>query len=189
MKVILASQSPRRIELLQTIIDNFDVMPQNVDETIHYRKPHLAVTNLAKRKLEPLTYNSPSNTLIISADTVVWYDNKYYNKPSDRDDAIMMLKELRGKEHFVYTGVCLFYNGIYRMFYDRSSVYMRDLTDEEILKYVDSGSPMDKAGAYGIQDGDIVERYEGSYSNIVGLPLEKLKIEIGIITEDSNGKD
>lgn len=187
MRVILASGSPRRIELLQSIVKDFDVLPQNVDETLHYRQPHLAVMNLAKRKIEPIVYSAPQNTLVIGADTIVYFDGKYYNKPRNVSDARRMLYELKGRKHFVYTGVCLYLNGIESTFYVRSAVFMRDLGDSEIDAYIETGSPMDKAGAYGIQDGDIIERYEGSYSNIVGLPTERLKQEIERISEGNDG--
>ena len=186
MRVILASSSPRRIELLQSIVANFDVLPQNVDETIHYKVPHLAVKNLAKRKIEPLIYAHPEDTLIIGADTVVYFEGEYLGKPKDEDDARRMLKAMRGKEHHVYTGVALYLNGKTVNFYVLSSVFMRDLTDEEIDDYIARCQPLDKAGAYGIQDGDIVERYEGSYTNIVGLPMERLKAEMDALMEGNN---
>ena len=189
MRIILASASPRRIELLQALVDNFDVLPQNVDETLHYKKPHLAVKNLAKRKIEALIYENPKDTLIIGADTVVFFNDKYYNKPKDKADAKRMLSELRGNEHFVYTGVAMYYNGELVNFYVRSSVFMRDLTDEEIDKYIEEFNPLDKAGSYGIQDGDIVEKYEGSYSNIVGLPVERVKREMDKLLEEENGEN
>ena len=189
MRVILASGSPRRIELLQTLVDNFDVLPQNVDETIHYKKPHLAVKNLAKRKIEPLIYNNPKDTLIIGADTVVFFEDEYLGKPKDVEDARHMLQRLSGKEHYVYTGVALYLNGSIDNFYVRSSVFMRELSDTEIDQYIEEFQPLDKAGSYGIQDGDIVERYEGSYSNIVGLPLERLKQELDKILEGYNAQD
>lgn len=187
MRIILASRSPRRIELLQSIVTDFDALAQDVDETIHYRQPHLAVMNLAKRKVEPIAYGSPKDTLVIGADTIVYFDGKYYNKPKDRADAERMLRELRGHKHFVYTGVCLYLNGRIKTFYCRSGVVMKNLSEDEIDAYIETGSPMDKAGAYGIQDGNIIERYEGSYSNIVGLPIERLKEEIEKITEGIDG--
>ena len=179
MRVILASASPRRIELLQMVFDNFDVLPQNVDETIHYKKPHLAVKNLARRKIEPLIYNNPDDTLIIGADTVVYFEDEYLGKPKDVEDAKHMLCALRGKEHYVYTGVAIYYNGKMTNFYVKSSVFMKDLSDEEIDEYIEKFHPLDKAGAYGIQDGGIIEKYTGSYSNIVGLPMERLSKELG----------
>lgn len=117
------------------------------------------------------------NALIIAADTVVYMDGKYYLKPSDEADACRMLKELSGRTHFVYTGVAIKVGGECRTFYDKSAVKIKKLSDDEIKSYVSTGSPLDKAGAYGVQDGLVVERFSGSFSNIMGLPVEKLKYE------------
>lgn len=117
------------------------------------------------------------NALIIAADTVVYVDGKYYLKPSDEADARRMLKELSGRTHFVYTGVAMKMGDECRTFYDKSAVKLKKLSDDEIKSYVSTGSPLDKAGAYGVQDGLVVEKFSGSFSNIMGLPVEKLKYE------------
>ena len=174
MKIILASNSPRRKELLGELFESFEVLPQDVEEKHNYSRPDLIVKHLAKIKLGNLPVERKDD-LIISADTVVYKSGRIYGKPKDRAQAIDYLKSLSGEKHFVYTGVAICHKGKTTTFYDKSTVYFKKLTDKEIADYVDGGSPMDKAGAYGIQDKDVVESYCGSYTNIVGLPMEKLK--------------
>lgn len=174
MKVILASNSPRRKELLKGIFENFEVLPQNVEEISDETKPAKKVVELAKLKLGDLPLTD-RDALIISADTVVYRSGKFYGKPKNRENAFEILRELSGKKHYVYTGVAVYYKNKYHYFYDKSEVLFKTLDDKAINDYISTGSPMDKAGAYGIQDRQVVESYKGSYSNIVGLPVEKLK--------------
>ncbi|MDE6188997.1 MAG: Maf family protein [Clostridia bacterium] len=181
MKVILASASPRRKELLSEIFDEFEVLPQNVDEKSNYSRPRFIAQDLAKIKLGSLG-KSYADCLIISADTIVYKNGRVYGKPKDEAQAKNFLDELSGDVHFVYTGVAIYYKGKTTTFYDKSSVKFKALSEEEKLAYIASGSPMDKAGAYGIQDSAVVESYEGSYSNIVGLPMEKLKEKLRDLT-------
>ena len=184
MKIILASNSPRRKQFLGELFDSFEVMPQNVEEKSKYSRPHLIVQELAKIKLGHLPYVYGED-LIISADTIVYKSGKIYGKPKNKAQAVEFLSELSGVKHSVYTGVAVFYKGNITTFYDKSAVYFKQLSDKEIADYVDSGSPMDKAGAYGIQDSEVVESFEGSYSNIVGLPMEKLKEELKDILQNT----
>ena len=177
MHVILASQSPRRKELLKEIFDVFDIMPQDVNEDVNEANPKKLVEELALKKLNDLD-EEYKDALIISADTIVWLNGKLYGKPHTIENAIKTLHALSGTTHFVYTGVCIAYKGERHVFVDESRIVFRDLTDEEIEKYVYDKKPLDKAGAYGIQDGDMVKGYEGSYSNIMGLPVERLKEEL-----------
>ena len=174
MRVILASQSPRRRELLKEIIPSFDIMPQDVDEQVIEKDPKILVQKLAKKKINNLDKQF-NDAVIISSDTIVFYNGKVYGKPKDEIDAVKILRELSNNTHEVYTGVCVCYQGKKHSFFEQSFVKFKDLTDEEIVQYVRNKKPLDKAGAYGIQDNDVVESYLGSYSNIVGLPQEKLK--------------
>ncbi|MDE6471870.1 MAG: Maf family protein [Clostridia bacterium] len=174
MQVILASSSPRRIQLLGEIFDNFEVLPQSVEEITSLTKGYAVCQYLARIKLGQLPYLQP-NALIISADTIVYRNGKIYGKPKDKQEAKLFLDELSGKWHLVYTGVAVYYDGKIYTFYDKSQVKFKSLSEKDKWQYVNSGSPMDKAGGYGIQDREVVEKYVGSYSNIVGLPLEKLK--------------
>lgn len=173
MKIILASSSPRRKELLAKIFTNFSIKKPDCEEII-LENPKKTVKSLAKMKAMSIQCDYD---LLISADTIVVYDNKILGKPLDRTDAINTLTTLRGVIHKVYTGVCIKYKKKEKTFCEVfsvcSKVKLKNMTDEEVLSYVQSGSPYDKAGAYGIQDG-VVEFYKGSYSNIVGLPVEEL---------------
>ncbi len=176
MKVLLASASPRRRELLKEIFYDFSVCSPDVDEKSN-ATPIAFVKEIAKRKANAVDLDAD---LIISADTIVVYKGEIIGKPHSKEEAIFTLKKIEGKKHNVYTGVCLKYRKDYtsefkiKVFSVKSSVYLKSMTEEEILAYVETGSPLDKAGSYGIQDG-VVEKHKGSYSNIVGLPLEKLK--------------
>ncbi|MDE6473693.1 MAG: Maf family protein [Clostridia bacterium] len=180
MQVILASGSPRRRQLLGEIFDGFEVLPQNVDERCDLTRGYAVCQRLAKVKLGNLPTRF-ADALIISADTIVYMSGKIYGKPKDRWEAKEFLDELSSKWHIVYTGVAIYYNGKIHTFYDKSRVKFKSLGEEEKWKYIDTGSPMDKAGGYGIQDKEVVEKYEGSYTNIVGLPMEKLKEHLGKI--------
>ena len=180
MQIILASQSPRRQELLKEIFPSFDIMPQDVKEDEKDPDPTKLVEKLALKKLNNLDPKY-KDALIISADTIVWLDGKLFGKPHSKEDAINTLKQLSGTTHFVYTGVCIAYKGEKHVFYDESKIHFRELKEEEIIKYVNEKNPLDKAGAYGIQDGDMVKGYEGSYSNIMGFPVEKTIEELKVL--------
>ena len=172
MKIILASASPRRRELLSSIYDEFSIEKPDCDEKT-LNNPVKTVKYLAKLKADAI---DPHYDVLISADTIVVYKGKILGKPSNRDDAFHMLKSLRGVTHKVYTGVCIKYKTDtlrYDVFSVKSKVKLKKMSDDDIGKYIDTGSPFDKAGAYGIQDG-VVDNYTGSYTNIVGLPTEKL---------------
>lgn len=177
MKVILASSSPRRKELLKEIFDDFCSLSPICDESL-LKSPKRSVLSIAKRKADSI--KEPFD-LIISADTVVVFKNKILGKPIDEADAKRTLYSLSGKTHKVYTGVCIKYktNGSIKekVFCAKSYVKMKQLTTSDVDEYVKSGSPLDKAGSYGIQDG-VVKNYFGSYTNIVGLPIEKLRKEL-----------
>lgn len=174
IEVILASNSPRRRELLKEIFENFKVMPQNVEEASLQVDPAKYVMSIAEQKLNNLD-KKYLDSLIISSDTIVYFDDQILGKPKDISDAINMLEKLSGKAHSVYTGICVAYKGQRIIDFEKSQVIFKNLKKEDILNYVTNKNPLDKAGSYGIQDDEVVDYYSGSYSNIVGLPMEKLK--------------
>lgn len=178
-RLLLASQSPRRRFLLSLLGLNFDTTSVDIDEE-HFLSvnPNDIVCELAERKaIEASKVNK--DYIIITADTLVFLDNHMLTKPINQNDAYTILKRLSGRTHQVYTGIAIF-NPISNskiIDYEKTDVTFRHLEDEEIWAYVNTGSPMDKAGAYGIQDdfgAVFVERIEGDYYNVVGLPLCKL---------------
>ena len=181
MKWILASASPRRKQLLAELIEDFETVPSNADESVEkYRSPKSLVKELAIRKATEVAMRSEhAGKRVLGSDTVVAIGKRVLGKPEDEADALRMLKMLSGKKHAVYTGVCIasVQNGNLRYICkaDKTAVYFNALTEEQLCAYIASGSPMDKAGAYGIQDGGLVKKIKGSYSNVVGLPVELVK--------------
>ena len=176
--IILASQSPRRQELLKLITNDFEIKVSNVDETLPSGiSPKDAVLYLSKIKAEPF---KSENDIVIGADTVVALDGKILGKPKNDENAREMLKFLSGKAHSVFTGVTLIKGDITRSFSVETKVKFFDLTDEEIDEYIKTGEPADKAGAYGIQGYGslLVEKIDGDYFNVVGLPVSKLAREL-----------
>jgi len=174
--VILASQSPRRIELLKTIIKNFRVIPSKADEVCDIDlSPEENAVLLGRGKATWVAKHHPHN-LVIGADTMVVLKNKIIGKPTDAENARQILRQLSGQEHKVITGVAVVHSKIFSAV-SISRVRIKALTPNEINSYVESGEPMDKAGAYAIQgEGSfLVESYSGSYSNIIGLPMGLLK--------------
>ena len=182
LKVKLASKSPRRQELLRNIIEDFEIVTKDVEEEYpNDLKANEIVLYLAKLKANSYLKESKENELYITADTIVVYNNKVLEKPIDSKDAFRMLKKLSGNTHIVYTGVSLLLNGEINSFLDSTEVSFYDLSDEEITFYINHYKPMDKAGAYGIQEwmGYVgVKKMEGDFFNVMGLPLHKLYREI-----------
>ena len=180
-KVILASASPRRQELIKLIFDSVEILPADCDETlpggIGARE---AVEYLSKIKNEASARLTEKENLIISADTVVSVDDEILGKPVDKDDARRMITLLSGKVHQVYTGVTLSLNGKVKTFSEKTDVEFFLLTEDEIEEYINSSEPYDKAGAYGIQGkaGLLVKGINGDYYNVVGFPVARLKREI-----------
>lgn len=175
MQWVLASASPRRKQLLRDIIDEFDIIPAKGEENANgARSPKELVEMLAQQKAREVAALSKAyGKAVLGADTVVALDGEILGKPIDRADAIRMLTALSGRTHEVYTGVCvIFPDRVEKTDCACTKVVFNRLDKEQIEAYVQSGSPMDKAGAYGIQDGNLVERIEGSFSNVVGLPVE-----------------
>ena len=181
MRVILASASPRRRELLGKICDNFEIIVKPTDETLDASvHPRDGVEMLAVRKgratLLSLSEDEAGDALIISSDTLVELSGKPLGKPESEEDAYLMLRELSGKRHNVHTGIALHVSGKVYSGVATTGVYFRELSDEEIYGYIKSGEPMDKAGAYGIQGlgGAFVEKTEGDFDTVVGFSLNLL---------------
>jgi len=180
--VILASASPRRARLLEELGIDFQVIPGHTPEAQpEHLTPVEACLLNAYHKARALAKKEP-DALVIGADTEVCLCGKVFGKPATREAARRMLTELEGREHQVITGVCMIHlrHHKQRLFAEQTCVKFRHLGADEIDAYLDKIDPLDKAGAYGIQDhGDlIVEQLRGSFSNVVGLPLEKLKTEL-----------
>lgn len=177
MQILLASASPRRKEILEKIIgSNFITKSFDVDENYFAKTPEETAIELAKRKLKAVQ-SSNLYEVIITGDTIVWNDGKYYGKPGSLVEAKQMLLELAGKTHKVVSSVLVQFNEHIEVGTAVSFVTLKNLTVENIENYIKNHQVLDKAGSYAIQDGIVVEKYTGSYDNIVGLPSEKL-IEI-----------
>jgi septum formation protein len=177
-KLILASQSPRRLELLRQITDQFEVVPSSVEEKLDPGlRPEENAKLLARAKAESVAKNYP-DSWVIGADTLVALHQEILEKPVDAPDALRMLSRLSGKEHRVMTGICVVSPGKTLDKSVTSKVRFKSLTAEEISNYVLTGEPMDKAGAYAIQGKGsfMVRDFSGSKSNIIGLPIDELKI-------------
>lgn len=175
--MILASQSPRRKELLSLITTDFEIIPAKGEEILPEKiSPENAVLLLAQQKADEI-FTKYKNQVIIAADTVVAVDGKILGKPADETDAFNMLKTLSGRVHSVFTGVCVISaNGEKTEFAEQTAVEFYPLSDEEIRAYIATGEPMDKAGAYGIQERGalLIKRIEGDYYNVMGLPVGRL---------------
>jgi septum formation protein len=175
--IILASKSPRRQELMTSMNLQFKVALKDVDESFpdHLVPAEIAVY-IAEKKARAFSEENINN-MVITADTIVAYHNEILGKPQDATHATEMLSKLSGANHQVYTGVSIAYQDRLHSFYDVTEVFFNELTAEEIDFYVTNYNPFDKAGAYGVQDwiGTIaVQRIIGSYTNVMGLPTEKL---------------
>ena len=181
-KIILASKSPRRKELLSGLDLAFEVIIHEVDEVFPSDLPMEEIpVYLAKLKAEPFFDELKSDTLVITADTIVWIDGVVLGKPNDYAHAQEMLRQLSGKKHVVITGVCLTTKEKQVAFSASTDVYFKELTDQEIDYYLSRYHPYDKAGSYGVQEwiGYIaIEKIEGSYFNVMGLPVQRLYEEL-----------
>ena len=182
-KVILASNSPRRKELLAGLGVDYEVrtlpdVDESYPETLQGADIPLYI---AKEKADAYVAMMQPGELMITADTIVWLDGKVLGKPQDKEDALQMLRTMSGRTHEVFTGVCITTTDWQRSFTAQTEVRFATLSEEEIAYYVDNVQPMDKAGAYGVQEwiGFIgVENISGSYYNIMGLPVQKLYREL-----------
>ena len=170
---ILASQSPRRRGLLAMLGLEFEIFTADIDETMDPAlSAEQAVAAVCERKARAVGEGHPGR-LIVAADTIVVVDETILGKPHCKDEARAMLHSLSGRSHRVMTGFCLWRDGACETHVETTKLWFRDLSDGEIDAYVATGSPMDKAGAYGIQDqaAVFVQRLEGDYYNVMGLPL------------------
>lgn len=196
-QIILASASPRRKELLEQIGLEFEICPAKGEEIITKSVPEEVVMELSKQKAEEVAamvssfgenhkeITTPSDILVIGADTVVAYDGKILGKPKDEDDAKRMLAMLSGNTHSVFTGVTLVLidksgRAGEVVFYEKTDVKMYPMTAQEIERYVSTGEPMDKAGSYAIQGKCAIhiEKIDGDYNNVVGLPIARIYQEL-----------
>lgn len=174
MKLILASNSPRRRELLSKLNYPFEVVSPDCDEQDDATTPENLVKDLAFRKAMTV-HASHRDDAIIGCDTVVDLDGEVLGKPKDRDEAINMLTRLSGRTHKVHTGLFVICGVKMWLLCETTVVVFRELSSDEIVAYVDGGSAMDKAGAYGIQDSGFVADIDGDYDNVMGLPTYRVK--------------
>lgn len=196
-QIILASASPRRKELLEQIGISFDICPAKGEEVITKKIPHEVVQELASQKAKEIAgmvkayeetheeLMTPQDIMVIGADTIVAYDNQILGKPKDEEDAFRMLSMLSGNTHSVYTGVSIILlaesgKAGEITFYEKTDVIMRQMDEEEIRRYIATGEPMDKAGAYGIQGkcAIYIDKIDGDYNNVVGLPIAAIYREL-----------
>lgn len=182
MEIVLASKSPRRKDILKTMGINFNVDVPDIDETVSEElSPKEAVCEISRRKAEAVVRKyEGKDVLVISADTVVVIDGNIIGKPKDVEDAFRILSNLSGRTHTVYTGFTVSYNGKTVSDYEDTDVKFKDLKKEEILAYIASKEPMDKAGAYGIQTkGNLfVEYIHGDFYNVMGFPVSKICVTV-----------
>jgi septum formation protein len=179
MKIYLASESPRRRQLLTQAGIEHEVIPSYIDEVIiENLPPDVLVQTLAKQKAEAILKKISEPGIIIAADTVVCINGIVLNKPKDNTEAFSMLKSLQSRMHTVFTGVALIHadGKTQKRFTEQANVFFRPLSDEAILQYIATGEPMDKAGAYGIQErgAAFIRRVEGDFYTVMGLPLSRV---------------
>lgn len=191
MEWILASQSPRRKELLKEIVEQFEIIPAQGEEILPKNATvEEKVLALAKQKAEEVaSLPASQGKWVLGADTIVVLKKQILGKPKDEQDAQRMLSALSGKTHEVLTGVCMMKTEDGQttslVAVGKTKVVFNRLTQAQIQAYIASGSPMDKAGAYGIQDGGLVKKIKGSFSNVVGLPVELCKAMIDRIKQEN----
>ncbi len=180
--IILASKSPRRQQFLKDLDIPFTIQLKEVEEMYPKELQASEITDyLADLKSKPFANSLTENDVLITSDTIVWLDNKALGKPKDTKDAFRILQALSGKKHQVITSVSLKGTNFQTIFNDTTNVYFKELTVDEINYYIENHQPFDKAGSYGIQEwiGFIgIERIEGSYYNVMGLPVQKLYKEL-----------
>lgn len=179
--LILASKSPRRQQFLKDLKLDFNIQLKEVEEIYDITLKGKQITKyLAKLKAEVFT-NLNDNDILITSDTIVWFKNKPLEKPKSKEEAIKMLQKLSGKKHQVFTSVCLRSNQKEVVFSDKTTVYIKQLSLNEINYYIENFNPFDKAGSYGIQEwfGYIaVKKIKGSFFNVMGFPVHKFYKEL-----------
>lgn len=180
--IILASGSPRRQQFFKDLDIPFSIQLKEVEEIYPKELKGAEITDfLSDLKAQPFENTLTDKDLLITSDTIVWLDNKALGKPKDAEDAFEMLRSLSGKKHQVMTSISIKNNTFQVITNDTTDVYFKELTDQEINYYIKTCKPYDKAGAYGIQEwiGFIgIDRLEGSYFNVMGLPVQKLYKEL-----------
>ena len=180
--IILASGSPRRQELFKELGVNYSIKVKEVDEIYDSTLKKEEITNyLAELKANAFSNEIGNNDIIITADTIVWQNNKALEKPKNKLEAIKMLQQLSGTKHSVFSSICIKNKYLQKVFYDETIVYFKKLSEQELVYYVENYKPFDKAGAYGIQDwiGYIgITNIEGTYNNVMGLPTHLLYKEL-----------
>jgi len=178
MNFILASGSPRRKELMEMLgVKNLRIIPAKGEEHApDGAQPGDLVMALAAAKAEEVAAQAGEDDVVVAADTIVWFDGRPFGKPHSREQAMEMLRTLSGNTHHVYTGVAVLRGGTERLGYECTAVHFRQIPEDEIARYVASGEPMDKAGAYGAQGlgALFVRGIEGDFFNVMGLPLCRL---------------
>lgn len=184
MQLILASQSPRRKTLLSSLGYKFLVEPSNKDEIFDHTLPvDEALVQVAMAKAKDILASHP-NTVVLAADTIVYDQGKILGKPADTEEAFQTLKSLSGREHEVKTAVVLLSDQHTYSHVETTKVCFKPITDTQIQEYINLGTCLDKAGSYGIQDINFVDHIEGSYSNVIGLPLTKTDLLLKAIQGD-----
>ncbi len=188
-KIVLASASPRRKEILEQVGISFDIIPSTSDEVITKDVPKDIVEELAEQKAYEVFSNLSNPSIVIGADTIVVLNNSIMGKPKDEIDAFNMLDNLQNRTHTVYTGVCIYINENNEikklLFSEATNVTMYPMSKEQIYDYIATKEPMDKAGAYGIQGKSAIyiKKIDGDYNTVVGLPIARLyteMLELGI---------
>jgi septum formation protein len=181
--VILASASPRRKKLMKELVPSFDIIVPEIDESLsflNHKGVKDIVHDIAFRKCQKISKDHPHD-LVIAADTVVVIENEIIGKPKDKEDAYKMLKKLSGKTHYVYTAYVISKEDKTVSNVAETEVVFNDLSDDLINRYIATGSPLDKAGAYGYQDNDqypLVKKINGSITNVIGFPVEDIKEDL-----------
>ena len=185
-KIVLASASPRRLELLRQIGIEPEVIVSHVEEKVTSNMPGEVVMELSRQKAEDVAKDQDPGVIVIGSDTVVAVDGAILGKPKDHEDAVRMITSIEGRAHQVYNGVCVVKKGApgtedkILNFYDETDVEVYPMTEEEIREYAMSSEPMDKAGAYAVQGffARYIKGLRGSYANVMGLPVSKLYQEM-----------
>lgn len=181
MKVILASTSPRRKQLIAKVVDIFETVAPTCDESSTATEGCDYALEAACAKAVNVAHRTEGDRVVIGCDTVVEIDGKILGKPHTDHEAYEMLSLLSGNTHKVYSGVCMVAPGRVVTFVETSLVTFFPLTEMQIADYIKTGSPFDKAGGYGIQDSGFVANIDGSYDNVMGFPTERIKQELEVI--------
>lgn len=179
--IVLASGSPRRKELLSQIGLEFTVIPSRKEEILRFTRPDQVVEDLSLQKAQDIAEQVELGTIVIGSDTVVAFNGEILGKPHTPEKAVEMLRELQGRTHQVYTGVTILVKGEETVtFSEKTEVHIYPMTEEEIRRYVATGDPLDKAGAYGIQGifAAYVQGISGCFYNVMGLPIGRLYQEL-----------